>query len=139
MNEYTLQDLHAGISESFSVKITTEHEDAFRTLTGDMNPLHYDDDFTQKYGCGGGHVVFGMLTASFLSTLAGMYLPGKYSLIHSIDNISFLKPVRAGDVLDVRGVIDDVYEDLRMIKVRAEMRRLDEVVLKAKMKILVLQ
>ena len=83
--------------------------------------------------------MFGMLSAAFLSTLAGMYLPGKYSLIHSVENLSFLKPVHSGDVLNVKGVVTDIYEELRMIKVGVTMSRPDEVVLKAKMKILVLQ
>lgn len=138
MNDYILKDLREGMSESFCAVMTKEMEDSFRVLTGDINPLHYDDDFARE-NMQGSHVVFGMLTASLLSTLAGVYLPGKYSLIHSIENISFLKPVRAGDKLNVKGVIDGVYEELRMIKVRAEIRRLDDVVLKAKMKIIVLR
>ncbi len=139
MNDYSLKDIYSGMQESFSVKITPELEDSFRELTGDRNPLHYDDEFAQKYLRGGGHAVFGMLSAAFLSTLAGMYLPGKYSLIHSVENISFLKPVHSGDVLNVKGVVTDIYEELRMIKVGVTMSRPDEVVLKAKMKILVLQ
>lgn len=139
MNDYSLKDIYSGMQESFSVKITPELEDSFRELTGDRNPLHYDDEFAQKYLRGGGHAVFGMLSAAFLSTLAGMYLPGKYSLIHSVENLSFLKPVHSGDVLNVKGVVTDIYEELRMIKVGVTMSRPDEVVLKAKMKILVLQ
>ncbi|MBQ9091319.1 MAG: hypothetical protein IJY52_03500, partial [Anaerotignum sp.] len=49
----------------------------FLAITGDINPLHNDQEFAQKQG----HpdkVAFGMLTASFLSTLAGVYLPGRY-------------------------------------------------------------
>ena len=33
-----------------------------------------------------------MLTSSFLSTLAGIYMPGEYSLIHSVE-INYVKPV----------------------------------------------
>lgn len=140
MNEYELKDIRAGMEENFSVQITSEMENSFRNLTGDFNPLHFDDDFAAKitYG-GGGHIIFGMLTASLLSTLAGMYLPGKYSMIHSVENISFIKPVYPGDVLNVKGVVDRVYEELKMMKVNAFISRLDDIVLKAKMKILVLK
>ena len=79
-----------------------------------------------------------MLTASFLSTLAGMYLPGRYSLIHSVE-VSFIKPVYAGDVLLIKGVVDEIYEELRMIKLKVNICRLDEVVCKAKMKVLVMK
>ena len=138
MNDYRLKDIHAGMQEGFEVELSQSMEDSFREITGDINPLHYDDSFAQKV-LGGGHVAFGMLTASFLSTLAGVYLPGKYSLIHSIDSISFLKPVRAGDVLNVKGVVAEVYEELRMLKVNVTVSRSDDVVLKARMKILVMK
>ena len=42
-----------------------------------------------------------MLTASFFSTMAGVYLPGKYSLIHSVE-VKFLRPIYPGMVLTVR-------------------------------------
>jgi len=82
-------------------------EDTFRVITGDDNPLHRDDEFAREIGGGKfrSHASFGMLTASLYSTIAGMYLPGKYSLIHSFDEISFLKPVFAGDVLTGRAEI----------------------------------
>ena len=96
-------DLYVGQEESFVTKITTQKEDDFRKITGDNNPLHIDDNFAKERGKFSSHISFGMLSAAYLSTLAGMYLPGKYSLIHSIDNISFRNPVYAGDTLTVTG------------------------------------
>ncbi len=140
MNSYTLKDINIGLSESFDVKITPEMENDFRKITGDFNPLHFDDEFANNLPWGGnrGHVAFGMLTASMLSTLAGMYLPGKYSLIHSVE-ISFLKPVYTGDILNIKGVVTDIYEELRMIKLKVAFCRLNETVCKAKMKVLVMK
>ena len=60
-------------------------------ITGDSNPLHCDLDYAKEQGYDE-NVVYGMLSASILSTLAGMYIPGKYSLIHSAE-INFTKPV----------------------------------------------
>ena len=140
MNEYKLADLHAGIEESFTAEITREMEDAFRALTGDLNPLHSDDGFAASVLEGAkGHAAFGMLTASLLSTLAGMYLPGKYSLIHSVESLSFLKPVYAGDVLTVKGTVAEVYAELRMIRLKVSITRDEETVCRAKMKVLVLK
>ena len=101
MNEYTIEEIQVGMSASFKKLITKEMEDSFRVITGDENPLHKEDDFALEISGGNfkGHAAFGMLTASFYSTVAGMYLPGKYSLIHSFDEISFMKPVFVGDEL----------------------------------------
>ena len=95
MNEYTIQDIQIGMRAEFEKTITVEMEDAFRQISGDVNPLHYDDEYANEVGGGrfSSHVTFGMLTASLYSTLAGVYLPGKYSLIHSLEDLKFLKPV----------------------------------------------
>ena len=139
MREYKLKDIYKGLSESFEVKITPELENKFRDITQDLNLLHIDDEFANEIlGGNKGHAAFGMLTASFLSTLAGMYLPGRYSLIHSVE-VSFIKPVYAGDVLIIKGVVDEIYEEIRMIKLKVNIFRLNEVVCKAKMKVLVMK
>ena len=48
MNEYKYDEIQVGLKESFCVHITKEMEDSFRTITGDMNPLHIDDDLMTK-------------------------------------------------------------------------------------------
>lgn len=81
---------------------------------------------------------FGMLTASFYSTVAGLYLPGKYSLIHSFDEISFMKPVFIGDELTVNAEVIDKDEALKMIRLQVIIENQEnKKVSKAKMKILV--
>ena len=94
MNKFTYKDLEIGHKEAFTVNVSKEYQDAFRNFTKDVNPLHLDSRFARENGyedC----VVFGMLTASYYSTLAGVYLPGEKSLIHSVE-IKFLKPVYMG-------------------------------------------
>lgn len=140
MNEYCFEDIQIGQTESFQKKITVGMEDSFREITGDTNPLHRDDAFAIEVGNGKfkSHVSFGMLTASFYSTLAGMYLPGKYSLIHSINNLSFKKPVFTGDVLTVTGTVKEKYDDLMLICVSVKITNQDGIVVsEADMKILV--
>lgn len=141
MNEYTLASLTPGVKAAFQKQITPEMEAQFRAISGDENPMHWDDAFAQDSGGGyARHISFGMLTASLLSTLSGVYLPGRYSLIHSIENISFLKPVFAGDTLTICGEVTEKIEALRLIVVRVDIRNQhNEKVLKARMKILVLQ
>ena len=130
------------MSASFKKLITKEMEDSFRVITGDENPLHKEDDFALEISGGNfnGHVAFGMLTASFYSTVAGMYLPGKYSLIHSFDEISFMKPVFVGDELTVNAEVIDKDEALKMIRLKIIIKNQDnKKVSRAKMKVLVMK
>lgn len=141
MNKYVFSDLKIGHKESFSVRITRELEDCFRQITGDANPLHQDDAFAEEIGKGKfrSHVTFGMLTASFYSTLAGVYLPGKYSLIHSLD-IKFQRPVYMGDQLTVGGEIAGRQEELKLIQIKAAIKNQNaQVVSRADMKVLVMR
>lgn len=141
MNEFTFSQLDVGHKEEFTVQITKEMEDAFRQITGDVNPLHQDDSFAMQAGDGRfpSHVSFGMLTASFYSTLAGVYLPGKYSLIHSL-NIKFQKPVFAGDKITVTGEITDKQEALKLIQIKVTIKNQNsQNVSKADMKVLVMK
>ena len=142
MNEYTYADITLGMQISFKQIITKEMEDVFRELTHDVNPLHQDDAFADAIGNGRfrSHVSFGMLTASLLSTVAGVYLPGKYSLIHSIEDVSFLKPVYADDELTVCAEVIDKSDDLKLIILKVMMRNQKNVLVsRAKMKVLVMK
>ena len=140
MREYTFDEIGVGLTESFTTKITTEMEDMFRSITGDENPLHKDDDYAKEVSGGKyeSHVAFGMLTASLYSTIAGMYLPGKYSLIHSLERVDFKKPVFVGDELTVTGTVKEKQDDLHLIILDVVTRNQNnKVVSKAGMKVLV--
>ena len=134
MNDYTYEEITAGQKESFTVTVTEDMMDKFRAITGDDNPLHNDEDYARSEGHPG-RVVYGMLSASLLSTLAGVYLPGKRSLIHEV-KIKFAKPVYIGDTLTVEGTVEekhDVYS-LLMLKVTIRNQSGDKVC-RAKMQV----
>ncbi len=142
MREYCIDDIRVGLTESFSREITPRMEQAFREITGDVNPLHRDDAFAVEISGGKypSHVAFGMLTASLYSTLAGVYLPGKYSLIHSMEEIKFLRPVFAGDVLTVTGEVADMEKELRLLRVNAVIKnQKGQTVSKARIKVMVMK
>jgi len=78
--------------------------------------LHTDAEFAKTKGydsC----VAYGMLTASFLSTLAGVYLPGEKSLIHSVET-KFVKPVFVGDTLTITGKVSEKNELFSVITLK---------------------
>lgn len=117
MNHYRLADLTPGVTESFTVTITKEMMAQFYAITGDNSPIHMDADYAAGRGYPG-RVVYGMLGASFLSTLAGVYLPGEHCLLHGVD-LKFAKPIFIGDTLTVTGVVDEVNDTFREITIKA--------------------
>lgn len=117
MNSYTLAELRPGMTESFTVTVTEEKMELFRQLSGDESPIHIDAEYAQQRGYPG-RVCYGMLGASFFSTLAGVYLPGEHCLLHSVES-KFAKPFFIGDTLTVTGVVDEVNETFSEITIKA--------------------
>ena len=120
MNEYRITDISVGQQERFSVTVTEEMMAKFLDITGDVNPLHTDDGFAREKGFPQ-RVAYGMLTASLISTLGGVYLPGQYCLIQGVE-VRFAKPVYIGDVLEVTGEAAKVDTDLRYLEIKVTIR-----------------
>ena len=79
MGEYRISDISVGMKESFSRTITADMMQKFFDVTGDENPLHTDKEFAIGKGFTD-RVVYGMLTASLISTLGGVLHPRKILL-----------------------------------------------------------
>ena len=120
MNDLSDEEIEVGHKESFSVTVTEEMMDKFLAITGDVNPLHNDEDYARSAGHPG-RVVYGMLSASLLSTLAGVYLPGKRSLIHEV-KIKFAKPVYIGDTLTVEGTVEEKHDVYSLLVLKVTVR-----------------
>ena len=73
---------------------------AFAEVTGDFNPVHVDADAAAASSFGE-RIVHGMLTASLLSALLAMKLPGP-GAIYLSQSLRFLRPVKLGDTVTAR-------------------------------------
>lgn len=139
MNEYKFNDIQIGEEVSFDYNIDQEKMKKFFEITGDNNPLHTNLEFAKEKGYNE-NVVYGQLTAAALSTLAGVYMPGKYSLIHSIET-SFLRPVLLSTCpLKIIGKVEDKDERFKFIILKFNIfNNKNEKVCKGKMKIGVIE
>lgn len=146
MEHYCIEDLEVGMEKEFSVPVTEEKMQMFTQLSEDVNPLHLDNEFARKHGFPS-RVVYGMLTASFYSTLAGVYLPGERCLLYEVD-AKFTKPVildttssgEGAERLSVWGRIEEINESLGFIRLKAKVRNSKgETVSRAKIMVGVLQ
>ena len=144
MNKYKFENIKIGMEEEFKVSITDEMIKEFCKITGDINPLHNDIEYAKSkgyqekvvYGMLNEKVVYGLLTSSFLSTLAGVYLPGEYSLIHSVE-ILFKKPVFiSSNPLTIKGKVTEINDTFKQFTMNVEiLNNKGEKVLRGKMKV----
>lgn len=133
MNTYSFDDLKVGLTESFKVTVTQEMLDKFLSITGDINPMHIDDEYAKSKGYNE-RIVYGMLTASFISTLGGVYLPGEKCLIHSVET-NFVKPVYVNDELTVTGTVEKADPKYGQVDIKVQIfRQNGEKVVRGKLK-----
>ena len=124
MNEYRFEDLKVGKEEYFTVTVTEGMMEQFLDLSGDTNPLHNDKEFALSQGYQD-KVVYGLLTTSFISKLVGVLLPGKYCLLQGID-VKYSRPVYVGDILIVKGIVDELHESVQRCTIKVEIQNQDE-------------
>ncbi len=120
MNQYRFEELCPGLAQSFTVTVTKEMMAQFYAVTGDDSPIHMTDEAARARGYEG-RVVYGMLSASLFSTLAGVHLPGARCLLHSVE-AKFAKPVYIGDTLTVTGTVKELNEAFRTLSIKAEIK-----------------
>ena len=124
MNNYRFEDLKIGQEESFSVTVTEEMMRLFLELSGDTNPLHNDDEFAISQGYQN-KVVYGLLTTSFISKLVGVLLPGRNCLLQGIE-VKYSRAVYVGDVLIVKGVVDELHKSVKRAEIKVFIINQDE-------------
>ena len=98
----------------------------FTEISGDRNPLHYDEA-AAKASRFGEIVVQGGVTSAILNAVVAEDLPGPGTVFLHVD-WSFKAPVRPGDT--ITGVVEvvEVREDKPITKLKTSVRRQDDVV-----------
>ncbi|WCN36994.1 MaoC family dehydratase [Aneurinibacillus uraniidurans] len=109
-------DIHVGDKAEFVRKIEDQDIVAFAELTGDVNPIHLNDEFA-KTTFFKGRIAHGMLTASYISTILGTQLPGT-NTIYLSQNLKFKAPVKIGDTITVVAEVVEKRDDKKLIKLQ---------------------
>jgi acyl dehydratase len=100
--------LAVGTTATRQMTVTAEHVKTFAELTGDYNPLHFDESFAagtkfQRL------VVQGGLTTGLLHALVAMDMPGRGTVFLSQD-WKFTAPVFIGDTITAEAEVLSVHE-----------------------------
>jgi len=120
--------VRVGDTATRSITLTARHVEAFAEITGDRNPLHFDEDFAGKTKFGR-LVVQGGLTTGLLHALVAMDLPGPGTVFLS-QNWRFTAPVFIGDTITATARVLSVHDSKPVTELAIEVvRGEDEVVL----------
>lgn len=120
--------MELGTEASRSLTLTADHVASFAKLSGDYNPLHFNEDFAARTKFGR-LVVQGGLTTGLLHALVAMDLPGPGSVFLS-QNWNFTAPVFIGDTITAHAVVLSVHDTKPVCKLGVRVERQDgEVVL----------
>ena len=104
-------------------KVTTRDIELFTELTGDRNPLHYDERLASRSRFGG-VIVQGGVTSGLLNAVVAEDLPGPGSVFLHTD-WSFEAPVRPGDEITAEVEVLEVREDKPLTRLRTTIANQD--------------
>ena len=98
-----------GASARRSRTVTRQDIALFTEISGDRNPIHYDEDLAAASRFGG-VVVQGGVTSGLLNALVAEQLPGPGSVFLEVA-WRFLAPVRPGDVITAQATVTALRDD----------------------------
>jgi acyl dehydratase len=115
--------LEVGQKATRSLTLTSDHVRKYSEITGDRNPLHYDEAFAAatKFGR---LVVQGGLTTGLLHALVAQDMPGPGTVFLS-QNWKFTAPVYIGDTITAEAEVLTVHATKPVSQLRIRVRRQD--------------
>ena len=109
-----------GDSASVTKTITEDDIQTFGDLSGDHNPLHFDEEHARRTRFGQ-PISHGMLTGSLFSPIIAHQLPGE-GAIYLSQSLRFVAPVFAGDTITAELTVTRVREDKQVITLKGVAR-----------------
>ena len=106
-----------------SIKLTADHVTTFAGLSGDHNPLHFDESFVAKTKFKK-LVVQGGLTTGLLHALVAMDMPGPGTVFLS-QNWKFTAPVFIGDTITAEAEVISKHETKPVTQLKIKVTRQD--------------
>ena len=113
--------LDVGQKASRTMQVTAEHVRAYAEITGDYNPLHFDDSFAARTKFGR-LVAQGGLTTGLLHALVAMDMPGPGTVFLS-QNWKFTAPVYIGDTITAEAEVLSVHATKPVCQLRIVIQR----------------
>ena len=116
-----MDHLSIGQKATRSITLTAEHVKSYAEMTGDHNPLHFDEDFASKTKFKK-LVVQGGLTTGLLHALVAMDMPGPGTVFLS-QNWKFTAPVYIGDTITAEAEILSIHASKPVTQLKVTITR----------------
>ena len=129
-----IEDMSVGMARTREKLITQAEITVFGDLSGDRNPVHFDQDYAAKTMFGG-VIAHGMLSAALISAVLGEDLPG-HGAVYLAQTLNFRAPVRPGDLLQARVEVAEIIEAKRRVTLACSCMVGDTIVLEGQAKVL---
>jgi 3-hydroxybutyryl-CoA dehydratase len=106
-------DITTGMSASVTRTITERDIQLFGEVSGDMNPVHFDEEYARTTPFKT-RIAHGMLSASFFSTILGTKLPGP-GTIYMSQSLRFKAPVKIGAEVTATLTVREIIPEKRRV------------------------
>jgi len=114
-------NLSVGQRATRSITLIASHVQAYAEITGDYNPLHFDEAFAAKTRFGR-LVVQGGLTTGLLHALVAMDMPGPGTVFLS-QNWKFSAPVFIGDTITAEAEVLSIHATKPVTQLKVQITR----------------
>lgn len=123
LENFTFDELSVGQRASYTRTITERDVRMFATVSGDVNPVHLDEEFAKGTQFKT-RIAHGMFTAGLISAAIAMEMPGPGS-IYLGQNLRFERPVRIGDTITIELTITEKTEGKNFVQIETIGRNQD--------------
>ena len=126
MENVTFDEMEIGTNASVTKEITKEEIQLFARVSGDVNPVHLDEEYA-KNTMFKGNISHGFLPASVVSTVLGTKLPGA-GTIYLKQSLKFTKPVFPGDIITATATVKEKDNKKKFVTLETVVKNQDDVV-----------
>lgn len=109
----SFEEIELGMHASLETTVAEGDIQFFADITGDRNPVHLDEAYAANTPFKG-RISHGMLTASYISAVFGMRLPGP-GAIYVTQTLNFRRPVWINDRITTTVTVAELFPRKRRV------------------------
>ena len=113
LSNYTYDEIFIGQTASYTKQVNDKDIQLFAAVSGDVNPVHLDEEFAAKTPFKG-RIAHGMLTGAIISAALALELPGP-GTIYLGQTLRFRLPVKIGDTITVQLEVTEKRDDKKFV------------------------